>query len=188
MSRGATRVAIDVGGVGYDVAVPLGSEFLARDGTAPDDGPVLVWTHLVVREDAQLLFGFPDQPMREVFRLLLSVRGVGPALALGILSALSGDALLAAVAAGDAAALQRIKGVGKKTAEQIVLDLRDRAPGAGASDVVVPAARSRMTADAVAALVSIGYSEKQAKKSVERAAERVQDADLELLVRSALQE
>jgi Holliday junction DNA helicase RuvA len=156
---------------------------------------VRVWTHLVVRDDAHLLYGFPDPRMREVFRLLLQVRGVGPGLAQAILSTLPGDELLAAITAGDAGALTRIKGVGKKTAEQILLDLRDRAPHAevgegGERGVVVPAgnARSRAMADAVAALVSIGYSDKQARKSVDRAAERVEPGDLELLVRTALQE
>ncbi len=186
VSRGPTRVVIDVGGVGYDVAVPLGVDFARARGAGE---AVRVWTHLVVRDDAHLLFGFPDPEMREIFRLLLRVRGVGPGLAQGILSSLPGGELLESIAAGDAAALTRIKGVGKKTAEQILLDLRDRAP-ASAHDVLVPvkAARSRALADAIAALVSIGYTDKQARRSVERAAERVDPEDLELLVRTALQE
>lgn len=191
-SRHPARVVVDVHGVGYDVAVPVGADFASRAGGVGGDQRVRVWTHLVVREDAHTLYGFPDPGMRGVFRLLLLVRGVGPGLAIAILSSLPGDDLLRAVAAGDVAALTSIRGVGKKTAEQILLDLRDKAPatlGAG-GETVVPAAppRSQAIADAVQALTSIGYTDKQAQKSVERASQRVDPEDLELLVRTALQE
>jgi len=185
--RRATRLVLDVGGVGYDLSVPLGADFPVEDGRSR------AWTHMVVREDAHLLFGFPDRKLREVFRLLLQVRGVGPAVALATLSHLSGDELLRAVAAQDQAPLLAIKGVGKKTAEQILLDLRDKAPRLltqPAEDVLVPrpGAGSRSLEDAVRALVSIGYSDKEARRSVEKAAAKVSSDDLELLVRSALQE
>ena len=178
-----TRVVLDVGGVGYDVAVPLGTH------PATSEGRTRLWTHLVVREDAQLLYGFADPETRAIFRLLLQVRGVGPALALGVLSSLREDELLAAILEEDVAALTRIKGVGKKTAEQILLDLRDKAPRHLQADPAVltpkaPAASS--LEDAVVALLSIGYSEKEARKSVERAAEKVDPKDLELLVRTAI--
>jgi len=181
-SRGPTRVVVDVGGVGYDVAVPVGASF-------PDTERVRVWTHLVVRDDAHLLFGFPTAGLREVFRLLLVVRGVGPALALAILSGLPGEELLTAIAAKDAKALTRIKGVGKKTAEQILLDLRDRAPAL--APVVTPGATpspkdADLIDDAVAALLSIGFTEKEARKSVARASKKVGTDDLEVLVRTAL--
>ena len=120
--RHPARLVLDVGGVGYDLAVPIGAPF----GTGER---VRVWTHLVVREDAHLLYGFPDRAMRNLFRLLLTVRGVGPGIALGVLSGLSRDELIAAIVADDAARLTGLKGVGKKTAEQILLDLRDKAPG-----------------------------------------------------------
>lgn len=199
-SRHATRVVIDVGGVGYNVAVPLGSDFRRPPrgprgpggaGTRSTDELVRVWTHHVVREDAEELYGFPDDEGRQLFRLLLSVRGVGPALALGILSRLSGDVLLAAIASDDVDTLLTVKGVGKKTAQQILLDLRDKAPATQASaepGVLVPAPgrSSQVVEDAVAALLSIGYAEKEARKNVERAAREVDDGDLEALVRSAL--
>ena len=187
VSRGATRVVVDVGGIGYEISIPLGSDFQPA-GTEP--ATVRVWTHLIVREDAHRLFGFATPRAREVFRLLLQVRGVGPALAQVILSSLPGETLLEAVAAGDAGAFTRIKGVGKKTAEQILLDLRDRAPKLAAERGVVvphPSTSSQVQADAVRALVSIGFSEKEALKGVERAAKKVDTEDLELLVRTALQ-
>ncbi len=193
--RSTTRLVLDVNGVGYDVAVPLGADFRATPG---EDGQesVRVWTHFVVREDAHQLFGFPDTRTRELFRLLLQVRGVGPSLAQAILSGLSEEELLEAIVQEDPAALMRIRGVGKKTAEQILLDLRDRAPKlhpASAGDRTLrpasPAsARSEHMADAVRALLSIGYSENEARRSVERALEKVSFEDLEELVRTALQE
>ena len=183
------QLVLDVGGVGFDLAVPVGARFESPEGAG---APLRVWTHLVVREDAQLLYGFPSPAMRELFRMLLKVRGVGPAMALGLLSGLRADELLQAIQAQDAAPLQRVKGVGKKTAEQILLDLRDRAPrlaqSIGAGGVLAPTAppAGGVLEDAVQALVSIGYTEKEARKSVERAAQSVGDADLELLLRSAL--
>ena len=190
--RAPGRLVLDVGGVGYDLVVPLSASF-------PDDGRVRAWTHLVVREDSHALYGFPDRGTRELFRLLLRVRGVGPVMALGVLSALAGDALVAAIVNGDVRALTRIRGVGKKTAEQILLDLREKAAelqSAAGSDgeladaELVPRARvsrEQNVADAVAALVSVGYAEKEARKHVEAAARKVDPSRLEELVRVALQ-
>jgi Holliday junction DNA helicase RuvA len=184
--RTPARLVLDVGGVGYDVSVPLSSRF-------PSSGRTRAWTHLVVREDAHILCGFDDRETRDLFRLLLTVRGVGPTMALGVLSGLPRDALIEAVAAGDAATLTRIRGIGNKTAQQILLDLRDKAAelrakaaaGAGAAPPSPPG-RDPHLEDAVAALVSIGYPEKEARTSVERASRKVDRTDLEKLVRTAL--
>ncbi len=192
VERRATRLVLEVGGVGYDLAVPLGTEppvIEPRDGGG---GRVRLWTHLVVREDAHLLFGFAGREQRELFRLLLQVRGVGPSVALAVLSSLSGEELLRAIIAQEAAPLLGIRGIGQKTAEQILLDLRDKAPRMLATDaetVVSPKRRSAVSLeDAVRALVSIGYSDKEARRSVDRAAKKVDPGDLERLVRTALQE
>jgi Holliday junction DNA helicase RuvA len=185
--RSAARLVLDVGGVGYELSVPVGSSF-------PSSGRTRAWTHLVVREDAHLLFGFSEREARELFRLLLSVGGVGPTTALTILSGVAREPLLTAIAEGDVDALLRLKGVGPKTAGQIVLDLKDKAQklrrtGAalGEPGVLQPAARSdALLEDAVAALLSIGYTEKEARKSVERAASKGARKDLESLLRAAL--
>lgn len=185
--RAAARLVLDVGGVGYELHVPLTATFASS-------GRARVWTHFVVREDAHALYGFPDRETRELFRVLLLVRGVGPVMALGILSGLPRGPLLDAIADGDLKALTKIRGVGKKTGEQILLDLRDRAQvlraelsGGPVSGAPLPAARgSANVEDAVTALMSIGYSDKEARKSVERAAEKVDTKDLEALVRAAL--
>lgn len=183
--RTPARLVVDVGGVGYDLAVPLTATF-------PRDGRARVYTHLVVREDSHTLYGFPDFETREVFRLLLSVRGVGPVMALAILSGMPRVELLAAIAAGDTKALQRIKGVGGKTAGQIVLDLGDKARAvlpandADARSSVALVRPDTNVEDAVNALVGIGYSEKEARKHVERASRTTDPKDLEALVRAAL--
>jgi holliday junction DNA helicase RuvA len=189
VSRAAGRLVVDVQGVGYELSVPIGAAF------APHaiGGKARVWTHLVVRDDAHVLCGFPDRTTREVFRLLLAVRGVGPVMALAILSGIEKDALVEAIADGDVGALTRVKGVGAKTASQILLDLGEKArklrAGGGAAvegGVLVPAGREQLVDDAVAALVSIGYSEKEAKKSIDKALEKVGKKDLESVLRAAL--
>ncbi len=187
--RTATRVVLDVGGVGYDLFAPLGAPFgeLGKRARA--------YVHLAVREDAHILYGFTSVDERDLFRLLLRVRGVGPTIALAVLSGLPRNELVQAVVQGDARPLTRIKGVGKKTADQMLLDLRDKANelAGGVTDLPLTAAAAPAVdpaelnvADAIAALVSIGYSDKEAKKEVERAREQVDPRDLEALVRAAL--
>lgn len=180
--RSAARVVLDVRGVGYEVLVPPGASF-------PSSGRLRLWTHLVVREDSHSLYGFRDEATRDMFRALLGVTGVGPKVALAVLSGLSSDELVAAVVAGDAKRLTKVKGVGQKTAEQILLDLRGKAAMlSGGGSAQAHAARGpAQLEDAVTALISIGYSEKDARKQVERASKTVDPANLELLVRTALQ-
>lgn len=187
--RTATSVVLDVGGVGYELLAPLGSSFAARGARAR------VWTHLVVRADAHVLYGFAGREARELFRLLLVVRGVGPSMALAILSGLTPRDLVQAILDEDLVTLTRVKGVGKKTAQQILLDLQDRARKLAvglevAPGVIAPAAppspASDNIDDATTALMSIGYPAKEARKLVERAAEEVDPTDLERLVRSAI--
>lgn len=187
--RTGTAVIMDAGGVGFELIAPLGAAFPAKGSSTK------VFTHLSVREDNQTLYGFPRREDRDLFRILLRVRGVGPSMALAILSGLTPEELTRAVVSEDLKALTRIKGVGKKTGEQILLDLRDKAGllAAVAGDVQVaaaapaadPAASTNVT-DAITALVSIGYSEKEAAKSVEKASKDVGEEDLEALVRAAM--
>jgi len=180
--RTPARLVLNFGGIGYELLVPLTSRFPAK-------GRARAWTHLAVREDAHTLYGFEDKETRELFRLLLSVRGVGPTVALALLSGLPRGPLVAAIAAGDAEGLTRIRGIGAKTAQQILLDLKDKAAilaHAGPSAERKAAGEDPAVDDAVAALVSIGYSEKDARANVERAAKKVDKKDLEGLVRAAL--
>lgn len=181
-SSSPARLVLEVGGVGYDLVVPTGSSL-------EPDREATVWTHLAVREDAHTLYGFRDRETRDLFRLLLKVKGVGPSMAISLLSGLRPAELVDAIVAGDAGALTRVKGVGKKTAEQILLDLGDRVRGGGFSAPAgpgTPAPAGGNLADARAALVSIGFSEREADKAVVAAAKRVGDDDVELLIRTAL--
>ncbi len=180
--RTPASVVIDAAGVGFELLAPIGAAFPAVGQQAT------VFAHLVVREDAQTLYGFARREDRNLFRVLLRVRGVGPGMALGILSGLGPADLVAAVQREDLSAFTAVKGVGKKTAEQLMLDLRDKAPllaslaggaiAAPAQQTPAPAEAS-VQADAVSALVSIGYSEKEAAKAVDKALKHLDGADLE---------
>ncbi len=187
--RTPASVVIDAAGVGFELLAPIGAAF-------PEVGQqATVFAHLVVREDAQTLYGFARRQDRNLFRVLLRVRGVGPGMALGILSGLGPSDLVAAVQREDLSAFTAIKGVGKKTAEQLMLDLRDKTPllaSLAGSAVTAPApspeqpATASVEADAISALVSIGYSEKEAAKAVDKALKQVEGADLEALVKAAM--
>ena len=186
ISRSPGRLVLLVQGVGYDLHVPLGEPF-----EAPAEQPLRVFTHLAVREDAHTLYGFGESASRELFRLLLKVKKVGPAMALAILSGMRRDELLEAIGAGDAASLTRIKGVGRKTAEQILLDLSDRI-GELAGQVAPPAERLAPVGsdpareDAVAALVHIGFNLDEAEQAVAAAGEADPKAGAEQLIKAAL--
>jgi Holliday junction DNA helicase RuvA len=189
--RTAARLVLDVGGVGYDLLAPLAASF-------PDTGQrARVHVHLVIRDDAHLLYGFPSAGDRDLFRLLLKARGVGPTIALAVLSGVRREELVRAVIENDPKPLQRVKGVGKKTADQMLLDLRDKAQELAGSaqelsrqHVLAPTPEDPAEAniaDAMAALMSIGYTDKEARKLVDKARETVDPRDLEALVRAAIQ-
>src|ERR1700733_7454721 len=124
-----TQVTVDVHGVGYEVLIPLSS----FDKLPAPGGEIRLLTHLAIREDAHVLYGFMTAPEREMFRLLIhNVSGIGPQIALNVLSGMNTTALRGAVANGDVKALSQISGVGKKTAERIVVELKDKIGAAGA--------------------------------------------------------
>lgn len=149
-------VLVDVGGVGYDLDVPM-STFYALPAVGER---VVLLTHLAVREDAHQLYGFLTARERDAFRALIRISGVGARTALAVLSGLSADELAQAVARQDAARLTTVPGIGKKTAERLLLELKDRlAPTLGGAGSA-PAADG--SADVLRALVALGYSEKEA--------------------------
>ena len=179
ISRQPPLLAIDVGGVGYEVEAPLSVfDRLPRAGE-----PVTILTQMIVREDSQTLYGFLRESDRLLFRELLKVSGVGPRLALAILSGVSSDDFALMVEAGDAQALTRLPGIGKKTAERLVLEMRGRLsdlPGA----VSTSSGPAEPAAEARAALTALGYSAAEALKMV-RAVEAA-DQPAEALIRAAL--
>jgi Holliday junction DNA helicase RuvA len=153
-------LTVDVGGVGYEVEAPM-STFYALPGVGSD---IVLHTHLVVREDAHVLFGFGTERERALFRELIKVSNVGPRIALAILSGISVDGFHRCVEAEDVSALVRIPGVGRKTAERLVVEMRDRlktlALGGAAPPATAPGAQSpELTAqsEAFSALVALGY-------------------------------
>lgn len=183
-----TLAVVDVNGVGYDVLIPLSSfEKLPVPGAE-----VKLLTHLAVREDAHVLYGFMTAGERELFRLLIgNVKGIGPKLALNILSGSNPTSFRSAIANADVKALSSISGVGKKTAERIVVDLKDKVgPSAaweGASAERGASPDEQKIADAVLALAALGFKQEEAHKSVKAALAMLGDkATVEELVRAAL--
>ena len=183
-----TQVVVDVNGVGYEALIPLSSfDKLPQPGSE-----VKLLTHLVVREDAHVLYGFMSAPERELFRLLInSVSGIGPKTALNILSGMNAVAFRGAVAGSDVKALSQISGVGKKTAERIVVELRDKMGAAGAWEA--SSAQRALSPDdqkindATLALMALGFKQVEAHDSV-RASQAVlgPQAGVEQLVRACL--
>lgn len=157
-------VVVEVQGVGYEVDVPMSTFFqLPAIGSA-----VTLQTHLIVREDAHLLFGFATDQERQVFRQLLKISGVGARTALSLLSGMSVSELYQAVAAHDGARLTRIPGIGKKTAERLLLELRDKlSSGIGAA---MPGGDAEVRSDALNALLALGYNDKEATHALGRIA------------------
>ena len=153
------------GGVGYEIAIPLSAyEALPKVGDT-----ATLHTHLVVREDGWQLYGFATPYERRVFRRVLDAKGVGPALALGMLSALSADRLVRAIREKDIATLQSVPRVGRKKAEQLVLDLADKLDELGGTPATGPRLEGAGADDAIRALVSLGYTLAEAEKAVRSA-------------------
>ena len=183
-----TQAIVDVNGVGYEVLIPLSS----FDKLPSPGGAVKLLTQLIVREDAHILYGFATAVERDLFRLLINnVSGIGPKTALNILSGMNAVAFRGAVANGDVKSLSQISGVGKKTAERIVVELRDKIGAAGALEAASAkhslSSDDQKTNDATLALMALGFKQVDAHDSV-RAAQTMlgAQATVEQLVRACL--
>ncbi|HEY1661178.1 MAG TPA: Holliday junction branch migration protein RuvA [Verrucomicrobiae bacterium] len=183
-----TQVIIDVNGVGYEALIPLSS----FDKLPQPGGDVKLLTQLVVREDAHILYGFMSPAERDLFRLLVStVSGIGPKIALNILSGISVAAFRGAVASSDVKSLSQISGVGKKTAERIVVELRDKIGAAGAWEAASAqhalSPDAQKLNDAVLALIALGFKQIEAHDVVRAAQNSLgAKATVEELVRACL--
>lgn len=181
-------LVLDVGGVGYEVEAPL-STFYQLPEQAVE---IMLYIHFVVREDAQLLFGFYHEQDRTLFRNLIKINGVGPKLALTILSSIEPSEFLSCIQNGDAARLVRIPGVGKKTAERLLIEMRDRIKDWEHSSIESNATLPEMqmksdpSKDAINALVSLGYKPQDASKMVSRV--ELANQGVEEIIRQALKE
>lgn len=178
-------MVLDVNGVGYELEVSMTTLM-----TLPAIGEgVSLFTHLTVRDDAHLLYGFARESERTLFRALIKVNGVGPRLALAILSGMDENAFLACIHDDDSQALTRLPGVGKKTAERLIIEMRDRFPGWTSSDPALPLNTTASVpvqdslADAEAALVSLGYKPTEASRML---ADMDTSQPVELLIKAAL--
>jgi Holliday junction DNA helicase RuvA len=163
LEKHPSRAIVDVNGVGYDVQIPLSTFY--NLGESGSDVALRVHTH--VREDALALFGFATALELQLFERLISINGVGPKLALAVLSGIEPPELVGAIRAQDVARLTRIPGIGKKTAERISLELRDKMPASIAlADAASPAAGDALRDDVLSALLNLGYQRAAAEKAV----------------------
>lgn len=181
-----TRVVVECHGVGYEAAIPL-STF---DRLPAEGAEVKLYTHHEVREDAQLLFGFATKPERDMFRLVTTVSGVGPKLALAVLSGLTVGDLQLAVSQGDAKRLAAVKGIGKKTAARIVVELKDKInPIEALANATAETSREQCAVlrDAMLALAALGFSEDIARAKVQQVLDGEPGlADVETILKRAL--
>lgn len=162
LEKNPPQILIDVSGVGYEVDVPM-STFCNLPEVG---GELTLHTHFVVREDAELLYGFATLAERAVFRALIKISGVGPKIALALLSGITVDQLKDAVDRGETGLLTKVPGIGKKTAERLVLELKGKLAGTGAATAAVPT--SGACADVAAALIALGYSEREAAAATKK--------------------
>jgi Holliday junction DNA helicase RuvA len=171
IEKQAPDLLIDVNGVGYEVQAPL-SSFLDIGQVG---SKITLLTHFVVREDAQLLYGFSDKMQRTMFRTLIKVSGVGPKLALGILSSMDADTFARCIQNHEVTALTKLPGVGKKTAERLIVEMQDKlkewqtqAPLWAAVEQTETDSRNHLLADAESALISLGYKPQEAAKMLSK--------------------
>lgn len=177
------RLIVDVGGVGYDVMVPLSTMYAI--GEAGSRVALRVHTH--VREDALQLFGFATAVELAIFERLISVSGIGPKVALSVLSGIEPAELIRAIRSSDLARLTRIPGVGKKTAERVVLELKDKLPATGEPEAAPePAPGDDVRDDLLSALSNLGYQRSSIEKTVDKVLATAQDRTFEPLLRATL--
>ena len=187
LRKSTQSLIIENNGIGYEVIVPFSTFYVLPK----EDERVNLHIYTHVREDAFILFGFHTLLEKEIFLMLISVSGIGPKLAINILSGIGPDELLEAMAQGDALRMQAIPGVGKKTAERIALELKDKALKARGDSKELPTGilgekEEGVYDDALSALLNLGYPAKSAKRAVEKAITQSKDVTLEGLIKEAL--
>ena len=165
IEKNAPQILVEIGGITYEILVPMSTLYQLPDL----GGMVHLHTHFSVREDAQILYGFFDEESKRMFRSLIRVNGVGPKLALGILSGMSVDEFVQTVKSNDSDSMVKMPGVGKKTAERLIIEMRDKLSEWGSTDAssdLTLAPRSTFIKDAEIAMVSLGYKPQQAARAI----------------------
>ncbi|MEY8019431.1 Holliday junction branch migration protein RuvA [Muriicola sp. SD30] len=176
-----THVVIDCGGIGYFVNISLHTY-----SQIPDDENIRLFTHLQVKEDSHTLFGFIEASEREIFRLLLSVSGIGSSTARTMLSSMTPHQTRDAIAQGDVPAIQAIKGIGAKTAQRVILDLKDKVLKIYDLDEVYPNSNNTKKDEALSALEVLGFQRKQAEKAVDKVLGQDTSLSVENIIKHAL--
>lgn len=176
-----TEVVIDCGGVGYHINISLHTYSLL-----PDSENVKLYTHLQIKEDAHTLFGFVQKSEREIFRMLLSVSGIGAGIARTMLSSLEPKQIVQAIASGDVGTIQAVKGIGTKTAQRAILDLKDKVLKLYDLDEVSILQSNTNKDEALSALEVLGFNKKLAEKAVEKIVRDQPEATAESIIKQAL--
>ncbi|HEX8270084.1 MAG TPA: Holliday junction branch migration protein RuvA [Flavobacterium sp.] len=179
--KSPTEVVIDCGGIGYHINISLHTYSLL-----PAADHIKLFTYLQVKEDAHTLFGFVEKSEREIFKMLLSVSGIGASIARTMLSSLDPRQIIEALASGDLATIQSIKGIGSKTAQRAILDLRDKVLKVYDLDQVSIGASNTNRDEALSALEVLGFNKKLAEKAVEKIVKNSPDATVEAIIKQAL--
>ena len=181
IEKSPTEIVVECGGVGYEVSISLHSYSLL-----PQHENILIYTYLQVREDAQVLYGFMEKSERQIFKLLISVSGIGANTARNMLSYITPSELMQAIANADVATLKAIKGVGPKTAQRIVLELQEKVLKLGAFEDLSTVNHNTNTEEALSALEVLGFNRKTAEKVIKKIVNENPDATSEMIIKQAL--
>jgi Holliday junction DNA helicase RuvA len=181
IEKNPTHVVIDCNGVGYFVHISLHTFSLLKNSEA-----IHLYTHLQVKEDSHSLYGFMEKSERELFRLLISVSGVGSSTARTMLSSLEPKQIMEAIGSGDAATIQKIKGIGTKTAQRVILDLKDKILKVFGVDEVFVSQNNTNREEALSALETLGFLRKPAEKVVDRIMKETTDPTVETIIKLSL--
>lgn len=181
VEKNPTHVVIECNGVGYFVNISLHTHSLI-----PQSEALLLYTHLQVKEDSHTLYGFVNKMEREIFRMLISVSGIGASIARTMLSSLHPDQIKQAIASGDVATIQSIKGIGAKTAQRVILDLKDKILKVFDMDVESAISSNTNKEEALSALETLGFARKQADKVCAGILKEMPDATVEMIIKEAL--
>lgn len=181
IEKSPTEIVVECGGVGYEVSISLHSYSLL-----PQHENILIYTYLQVREDAQVLYGFMEKSERQIFKLLISVSGIGANTARNMLSYITPPELMQAIANADVATLKAIKGVGPKTAQRIVLELQEKVLKLGAFEDLSTVNHNTNTEEALSALEVLGFNRKTAEKVIKKIVNENPDATSEMIIKQAL--
>ncbi len=181
IEKSPTQIVIECNGVGYEVNISLYTY-----GKLPKDDNIRIYTYFHVREDAQILYGFTDKDEKEVFLKLISVSGIGTSTARMMFSSLSPAEVVNAIASGDVDTIKSVKGIGLKTAQRVIVDLKDKITKTDHSGEVLPLQNNTNKTEALSALVTLGYTKKQAEQSVHKILKTNPEASIEEIIKTAL--